>query len=163
MSLKLPNTADVIEILEMMIGESPRLAAGDGVDLAAPPAGTSVSWLATDDGEVLGAIVATLPVAVFLGGTMIMIPAGAQEDQVNAGAASEAVVDAMSEINNMLRGLLNTFRMNTHVSPSKLADFAPPAADDANAWVLNPAQRLDLSGRFPCGTGCMTLLSRDAG
>lgn len=164
MSLKLPNAADVIRTLEMMIGQNPILGeGGEAIDLTNPPRSTFVSWLKTEDGSVLGAIVTSLPAAVFLGGTMIMIPVGGQEDQVTSGEASEATVDAMDEINNMMRGLLNKVHENTHVTPSDIAIYETPADGDENAWILDPAERLDLGGALPYGTGHMTLLSRVAG
>jgi len=161
MTLKLPAAVDVTEILEMCIGANPMLQQVDEpVDLTSPPPGTYVSWLKDDVGEVRGAILASLPAVAYLGGTMIMVPPGAQEEQVKAGAASEAVVDSMAEINNMLRGLFNRIRNNEHVSPADMVLFEAPGPDDPNAWVHAPCERVDMAGSFPYGQGWLTILSR---
>lgn len=163
MSLKLPAAVDITRILEMCIGANPVLKQVEApFDLASPPSGTYVSWLKDDGGEVCGAILASLPAVAFLGGTMIMVPVGGQEEQVRAGKASEAIVDSMAEINNMLRGLFNRIQENEHVSPDEMVLFSSPGADDPNAWVHAPGERLDLAGEFPYGQGRLTVLSRDA-
>ncbi|MCB1151059.1 hypothetical protein KDK88_05890 [bacterium] len=161
MSLKLPTAVDVTRILEMCIGTNPVLKqVEEPFNLASPPAGTYVSWLKDDTNEVRGAILASLPAVAFLGGSMIMVPVGGQEDQVKAGAASEAIVDSMAEINNMLRGLFNRLQENVHVSPAPMVLFKAPGADDPNAWVLSPGERVDMAGSFPYGKGQLTILSR---
>jgi len=161
MSLKLPTAVDVTRILEMCIGTSPVLKqVEEPFDLASPPPGTYVSWLKDDTDEVRGAILADLPAVTFLGGTMIMVPVGGQEDQVKAGAASEAIVDSMAEINNMLRGLFNRLQENDHVSPEPMVLYEAPGADGPNAWVLCPGERVDMAGTFAFGDGRLTILSR---
>lgn len=161
MTLKLPTAVDVTKILEMCIGADPVLKQVDEpFDLASPPAGTYVSWLKDDVGEVRGAILASLPAVAFLGGTMIMVPAGGQEEQVKAGAASEAIVDSMAEINNMLRGLFNRIKDNEHVSPEDMVLFQAPGANDPNAWIHEPGERVDMCADFPFGQGRLTILSR---
>lgn len=162
MTLKLPTPIDVTGILEMCIGQDPILKeGGTPLDLTSPPKGTYVSWLKTDSGEIMGAILASLPAVAFLGGTMIMIPAGGQEDQVKAGTPSDAIVDSMEEINNMLRSLLNKVQENDHVSPSAISQYSPPAEDSTEAWIFNAGSRVDLVGQYSFGEGHLTILSRD--
>jgi len=149
------------DILRMCIGRHPVLEQGkDQFDLRKAPAGTYVSWLKNDAGDVLGAIVSTLPAVAYLGGSMIMIPTGAQKDMVETGCASEAIIDSMAEINNMLRSAFNIVRKNDHVSPSEMVIFTPPAENSEEAWVYAAAKRIDLKGQFPHGAGYMIILSR---
>ncbi len=162
MTLKLPAPIDVTNILKMCIGQDPLLEeSGNPLDLTNPPSGSYVSWLMTDSGEIMGAILASLPAVAFLGGTMIMVPAIGQEDQVKAGVPSEAIVDSMEEINNMLRSLLNQVQKNDHVSPSAITQYSPPAEGSDEAWILTAGERVDLVGQYSFGEGHLTILSRD--
>ena len=160
MSLRLPDASEVVLTLKMAIGEKPPLRQGPpAMDLEKPDRRAFISFLRNDGGGVRGAILVDLNAAVFLGGVMIMMPPAGLEEQVGSGDVSEPILDAMAEINNMLRGVINNCGSNEHVTPDGLQPYSPPEPDGRNAWLLSPAVRLDLTGEFPFGSGTMVILS----
>lgn len=160
MTLTLPQPKAVLDLLSMFIGSRPPLAPGPSVDLTYPLPGTYVTWLQGADGRVEGAIFSDLATSLYLGGELLMMPQPALQEMMNSGEASEAVLDALGEVFNNVRGLLNRIEMNPHVSPTDPVIYEALEPGDPNAWVLQPSRRIDLRGNTKFGPGTLTLLSR---
>ena len=159
MSLKLPDPQALRDALGMILDDAcPLQPAATPIDLAARPGTVRGALLLDDDGEPQGAVLADVAATVYLGGSLIMIPAGAQQDQVAADAPAEAVLDAMAEVVNILRGSINAVPGNPHVSPGPLSSL--PELTAAHPWLVEPTARLDLAGPLPCGEGCLVVLAR---
>ena len=160
MTLTLPEPKAVLDLLTMFLGDRPPLAPGEGPNLRQPAFGTYVSWLKTVDGTVEGAIFTDLSASLYLGGGLIMMPEAALRDMLSEGAASEAVLDGLSEIFNNLRGQLNRINMNPHVSPTDPVAYEPPADDAPEAWIFDSEKRIDLRGQTAFGPSTITLVGR---
>lgn len=160
MTLTLPQPKAVLDLLSMFIGSRPPLAPGPSLDLAYPLPGTYVTWLKGANGQVEGAIFSDLAASLYLGGELLMMPPAALNEMMATNEASEAVLDALGEVFNNVRGLLNRIEMNTHVTPTDPVPYEAPSSDDPNAWVLKPSRRVDLRGNTKFGTASLTLLSR---
>ncbi len=160
MTLALPDTKAVLDLLSMFIGERPPLADGPGIDLAVPPRGTYITWLKGAGGAIEGAIVSDLAASLYLGGELIMMPAPTLMGMKTQGKASDAVLDGLGEVFNNLRGMLNRIEMNPHVTPSEPELYTAPQAGSDAAWILNPSRRVDLRGETPFGVATLGLLSR---
>jgi len=160
-SLILPKARDVVDFAKLLIGRNPMLApASTPLDLAAPPPATFITHLVNNEEQVTGAIVADLAAVLFLAGSLIMMPDHSLKEQFEGGEASEGVIDALDEIFNNLRGLLNKIEDNSHVKPLPCSPYVTPSAEHDHFWVLEPAGRLDLAGSFPFGPGHLLFLSR---
>jgi len=160
MSLRLPDPLALREIITMIVGEDSPLQPTDRAgDFAAADTGTVYGALLRDDqGTIQGAVLADTAAAVHLGGSMIMIPPGAQQEQWRLGSAEEPVLDALAEVINMLRSVINNVSGNPHVAPDPLAPLPELAADQA--WLASPAARVDLAGALPFATARLAVLSR---
>lgn len=157
MTLTLPQPKAVLDLLSMFIGSRPPLAPGPSLDLTYPLPGTYVTWLQGADGQVEGAIFSDLAASLYLGGELLMMPQPALDEMMASGEASDAVLDALGEVFNNVRGLLNRIELNAHVSPTDPVLYEAPAPGD---WVLQPSRRLDLRGNTKFGPASLTLLSR---
>jgi CheY-specific phosphatase CheX len=159
--LCLPRARNVVDFLELLIGHRPEMTKVEsGLDLGYPGVKTYVTYLKDANGHALGAILADLPGTLYLGGGLIMMQPSVLQEQLVEGAASEAVLDALAEIFNNLRGLYNKIMGNQHVSPSPITSFAGAEEDEGLAWMLAPSSRLDLAGNSPYGPGHLVLLGR---
>ncbi|MCP4571658.1 MAG: 2'-5' RNA ligase family protein [bacterium] len=159
MSITLPDAINVTQLLEMLVGKPSGLVRGGGeLDVTQAPAGTYVSFLVDSEGNKVGAIVADLTAALHLGGSMIMLPEGALKEEQARGQAPESVVDAIGEIFNNLRALVNRNDRNPHVTPSDPVLLADTAPGDV-ARLGEAAKSLTLGGATPFGQGNVVLLS----
>ncbi len=159
MSLKLPEPAALLEILETILdGPTPLRPAEEPFDFRGSDQAIYVSLLRDDEGGVQGAVVADAAATIFLGGALIMVPAGAQQEQWRQGRAEESITDAMSEIVNMLRSVVNGVSGNPHVAPDPLV-LLDELAEEVD-WLPSPTGRLDLAGELPFATGHLSILAR---
>lgn len=159
MSIALPDATNVTDLLEMLVGKPSGLdPEGGELDVLAPPPGTYISYLVDGEGTRLGAILADLSAALHLGGSMIMLPESALKEEAAKGEATEAIVDAIGEIFNNVRGLVNRFEKNPHVKPGD--PVLVSSLDPAEAALLATSTKsLSLSGETPYGPGHVLLLS----
>lgn len=161
MSLVLPKKVHVTDCLETLIGRDAGLRPAEAPsDLSEPAPGSYLTMLSNDEGEVEGAIVVNLAAALHLGGTMIMLPVGALQEQAAEDKASEAVVDALGEIFNNLRGLINKTGDNPHTVPSPINMLWPLLEREENAWLAKAEERLDYTGQTPFGPGWLAIAAR---
>ena len=159
MTLTMPDTKEILGLVELLIGEKPVFRLGQGWDLTQPKEGAYITFLQGRDNRVEGAIIADLPATLYIGGKLILLPEATLVDQMNSGEADEPIIDALTEVINNLRTLFNKIDMNPHVAPTKTYPFQVPAEDDFVAWILNPGKRLDYVGKTIFGPATLTLIA----
>jgi hypothetical protein len=159
-TLTLPQPKAVLDLLSMFIGSRPPLAPGPSLDLACPSPGTYATWLKGANGQVEGAIFSDLAASLYLGGELLMMPPATLQEMMAEGEASDAVLDALGEVFNNVRALLNRIEMNTHVTPTDPMIYEAPDPNGPDGWVLNPSRRVDLRGNTKFGPASLTILSR---
>ncbi len=160
MSITLPELNAVSKSLGVLLGTDLAFSAGAPVDLAGAGDGAYVSYLTDDVGAVVGAIMADLPAALYLGGTLIMLPAGSLSEQLRSGEASEAALDGLSEVFNTLRSAVNHIPGNPHVCTTNVIPLGESTASDEGEWLSSAADRMDLVADLPLGEGRLTFLVR---
>lgn len=152
MTVTMPKTSAFIDMLEMILGDRPPLnETGEAWDLSKVSDGTYVTWLRNAAGERRGAVVTNINATCYLGGKLVMMPEAGLGDQAKSRQAEEIVVEAVEEIVNMMRSVINKQAGNEHVSPEPTQPMTPVAADGPEAWVLAPSTRLDLAGECSFG------------
>ena len=159
MALALPQRQDIAKILNILLGKNPEFKEAEAADLAQPAQGTYISHLVDDEGHLVGAIVADLTTALYLGGALIMLLEASLKSQLTQGEAPEVVVDGLSEVFNMIRGAINRIGGNLHVGYTN-AQLLKGAAGEDTEWVTSPADRLDLALGSSLGEGKLILLAR---
>ena len=159
MTLTLPETKEVLDLVELLIGEKPVFRPGKGWDLTEPMPGAYITFLQAKDNSVEGAIITDLAATLYIGGKLILLPEAGLKEQFNQGEADEPVVEALTEVINNLRTLYNNIDLNPHVAPTQTFPYQVPGEDDFVAWVRNPSRRLDLVGETVFGTATLTLIA----
>jgi hypothetical protein len=159
-SLALPRTKEVLEVVELLIGEKPALEPGQSWDLSHPGPGCCITFLQGKTRAIEGAIITDLAATLYIGGKLILLPEATLLDQAQIGAANAPVIEAITEVVNNLRTLFNNIRKNPHVAPTATFPYQVPAAGDYVAWLLKPTERMDYVGDTPFGRANLTLLAR---
>ena len=159
MTLTWPNTKDILSLVEMLIGEVPVFAEGQGWDLMNPRGGTYITFLQARDQAIEGAVITDLPATLYIGGKLLMLPSATARDLMRAGQASEPVIEALTEVINNLRTLFNKIDLNPHVAPTATFPYQVPGPRDFVAWVRNPGQRIDYVGETEFGLATLTLIA----
>jgi hypothetical protein len=96
-----------------------------------------------DNDQTVGAIVMDLKAAVFLGGTLMMLPRAEIEQQLKSLSPGEDSIAASAEICNALSGAINGFQ-DQHVRAGRLEKFEFKTW----SWVTTAADRRDLEDSF---------------
>ena len=159
MTLTLPETTEIMELVELLIDEVPLFKEGQGWDLTQPNPGAYITFLQGRDNVVEGAIVTDLAATLYIGGKLILAPDATLKEQQLAGEPAEAVVEAVNEVVNNLRTLFNNIDLNPHVAPTQTFPYQVPGPNDFVAWVLNPSKRVDYVGDTVFGPATMTLIT----
>ena len=159
MTLTLPETKDVLDLVELLIGEKPVFKPGEGWDLTKSNQGAYITFLQGKDNEVEGAIVTDLAATLYIGGNLILLPEATLREQYHARKADEPVVEALNEVINNLRTLYNAIDLNPHVAPTQTFAYQVPGPDDFVGWILNPGRRVDLVGETSLGKATLTLIA----
>lgn len=159
MTLTLPQTTEIMELVELLIDEKPEFKIGQGWDLTQPNPGATITFLQGRDNAVEGAIVTDLAATLYIGGKLILLPEVTLKDQFKTGRAAEPVVEALNEVINNLRTLYNNIDLNPHVAPTQTFPYQVPGPDDFVAWILNPSKRIDYVGDTVLGPATMTLIA----
>lgn len=160
MALTFPKTKEILDLVELLIGEKPVFRKGKSWDLSDPEEGCYITFLQGKDKAVEGAIITDLPATLYIGGKLILLPESTLQDQAQNGEAEEPIVEAVTEVINNLRTLFNNIELNPHVAPTKTFPYQVPTEDDYVGWILNPGKRVDYSGDTAYGPATLTLLSR---
>jgi hypothetical protein len=159
-ALTFPKTKEILDLVELLIGEKPVFKKGDGWDLNNPEEGCYITFLQGKDKTVEGAIITDLPATLYIGGKLILLPDAGLKDQALKGEADEQIIEAVTEVVNNMRTLFNNIKLNPHVAPTATFAYQVPTADDYVGWILDPGERVDLVGETGFGAATMTLLSR---
>ncbi|MBU8869968.1 MAG: hypothetical protein KOO60_03725 [Gemmatimonadales bacterium] len=159
MTLTIPETKEILDLVELLIGEKPVFRQGEGWDLTKPEPGTYITFLQGRDNQVEGAILTDLAAALYIGGKLILLPEATLMDQMKAGEAEEPIVEAVTEVINNMRTLFNNIDLNPHVAPTATFLYQVPAEDDFVAWIINPRKRVDYVGKTTFGQATLTLIA----
>ncbi len=159
MTVVLPETKEILDLVELLIDEKPVFRVGKGWDLSQPKPGSYITFLQGRDNAVEGAIITDLAATLYIGGKLILLPEASLQDQFNSGQAEEPVVEALTEVINNLRTLYNNIDLNPHVAPTQTFAYQVPGPDDFVAWVLNPSKRVDYVGETAYGSATLTLIA----
>lgn len=142
--LKLPKALDLVRCIEQLIGGNVSAkAVAKPLDVASGEK-FYISALVDDEDRVLGAIIMDTMGAVFLGGTLLMVPEAELNSQVRSRLPSEDSMAASSEVCNALSGSVNNVPDNAHVrtkylEPLKLEDYP---------WLKKPREQMTLEDTF---------------
>ncbi len=159
MTLVMPETKEILDLVELLIGEKPVFRQGKGWNLSEPEPGTYITFLQGRDNQVEGAILTDLPAALYIGGKLILLPDATLMDQMNSGEAEEPIIEAVTEVINNMRTLFNKIEVNPHVAPTATFLYQVPAEDDFVAWIINPGKRVDYVGKTIFGQATLTLIA----
>jgi len=159
-ALTFPKTKEILDLVELLIGEKPVFRKGKGWDLSDPDEGCYITFLQGKDKTIEGAIITDLSATLYIGGKLILLPEATLQDQSQNGEAEEPIVEAVTEVVNNLRTLFNNIDMNPHVAPTKTYEYQVPEPDDLVGWLLEPAKRIDYVGDTAYGPGTLTLVSK---
>ncbi|MCB1183564.1 hypothetical protein KDM41_09020 [bacterium] len=159
MPLTFPKTKEILDLVELLIGEKPVFRKGEGWDLTSPDEGCYITFLQGKNKKVEGAIVTDLPATLYIGGKLILLPESQLMNQAQDGEADQPIVEALTEVVNNLRTLFNNIDMNPHVAPTKTYEYVVPTEDDLVGWILNPGKRVDYVGETKFGKATLTLIA----
>jgi hypothetical protein len=142
--LKLPKALDLIRCIEQLIGgQVSAKSIPKHVDVDSGET-FYVSLLIDDESRVLGAIVMDIMSAVFLGGTLLMVPEGELNSQVRSRTPSEDSMAASSEVCNALSGSINNVPDNAHIRTK----YLEPLNLEEQQWLKKPRDRMTLEDTF---------------
>lgn len=161
MSIQFPEVADINKTLGTLLARPVDLAVATapGPAVSGQSQGYFGSALLDDGGQSRGLFLADMVATVFLGGTLMMMPAGALGQQVRSRKPEPVVIESLSEVLNNLTGLLNYFPENPHLR----SDPAGPLAslEGVGEWMGSPGSRRDLVGKLgDLGEGRLIILMR---
>lgn len=159
MTLTLPDTKEILDLVGLLIDEKPVFRVGQGWDLTKPKPGSYITFLQGRDNAVEGAIITDLAATLYIGGKLILLPDATLMDQFKSGQADEPVIEALTEVINNLRTLYNNIDLNPHVAPTQTFAYQVPGPDDFVAWILNPSKRVDYVGETNFGPATLTLIT----
>ncbi len=159
MTMIIPEANEVLELVEMLIGEEPVFNIGEGWDLLSPPKGSYITFLQGNNHAVEGAVITDLPATIYIGGKLIMLPETSAQEQLKAGKASEPIIEAVNEVINNVRTLFNDIESNPQVTPTKTVPYVVPEPDDFVGWIHKPGSRVDYIGQTELGAATMILIT----
>ncbi len=159
MTMIMPESAEILDLVELLIGEKPVFSMGNGWDLMAPPQGSYITFLQGRDHAIEGAIITDLPATLYIGGKLIMLPEDAAQEQLKNNEASESVIEAVNEVINNMRTLMNNIDANPQVAPTRTLPYQVPAPEDFVGWIHQPGLRIDYTGETELGTATMILVA----
>ena len=156
--IELPHPKDVRDLLHDLMGRDVDV---NVIDAWVPtPRDCAALGEFVDDGMRLRAVmVVDLPLAVYCGAAVGLLPAGGAHDMIDERDHSPTVLENLYEVLNVMSALLN-FGDNDHV---KIAGMYPPGAEfpqDSVQLVQGLIARLDLGVSIDgYGAGRMGLIA----
>jgi hypothetical protein len=142
--LELPPMSELAKCVVLLIGGDVSVKEGD------PPFSVNrttkdcyAASILDDNDQTVGAIVMDLKAAVFLGGTLMMLPRSEIEQQLKSLSPGEDSIAASAEICNALSGAINGSQ-DQHVRAGRLEKFEFKTW----SWVTTAADRRDLEDSF---------------
>lgn len=103
----LPSRQAVRETFEMLMGRPVKVGNGDRVTLDLPTGPISVGTILDDHGRLAATVAADLPLAVYAGACLGLLPAGGAEDMVTAKELTATIGENFYEVLNVLSGAFN--------------------------------------------------------
>ena len=149
---KLPNPGELNESLEMILGESAKIAECDA--LGANSASHAAEFKNRQD-EVVAYCLCDLPIAAGLGAALSMVPPGAAEDMVEEGTLTEMAAANLYEVMNIFSALY----MDDSTAHLKLTAVA--AANDTDVSLEGETHEITYNldaGRY--GQGKVRFISK---
>jgi hypothetical protein len=144
LQLELPPVSELAKCVVLLIGGDVSVKDGE------PPLGVNrttkdcyAASILDDNDQTVGAVVMDLKAAVFLGGTLMMLPRSEIEQQLRSLSPGEDSIAASAEICNALSGAINGFQ-DQHVRAGRLEKFEFKTW----SWVTAAADRRDLEDSF---------------
>lgn len=142
--LKLPPIHELAKCVALLVGGEVTAKAGD------PPLAMNrttkdcyAASILDDKDETVGMIAMDLKAAVFLGGTLMMVPRMELEQQLKSLTPAEDSIAASAEVCNALSGAINGFQ-DQHVRVGGLQKFEFKTW----SWVTKADERRDLEDSF---------------
>ncbi|MCA8953757.1 MAG: hypothetical protein KDE27_29870 [Planctomycetes bacterium] len=159
-ALKLPKPSGIGAVMSQLVDGAPAFArGGDDFDYCSD-AKSYTAVLLDDQNQPIGALIADLVAAVYLGGNFMMAPEDALAEQVKSKQAGDATIMAFSEIANIITTSFNALDGNPHVRSCPATDTAKVLATELGSWMKAPGKRTDVVADFPWGKGRLILVSR---
>jgi hypothetical protein len=151
-----PTLKAVRDVLTDLLGREVHVAGGEPVALH--PQRTSVAEYRNDFGAPVAVAVLDLPLAGALGGALGLLPPGGVEDMVDENDLSEAVIENLHEILNVLAGVFNAAG-KTHLKLGALHRPGDEVSPEVAQLAATMGRRLDINievSRY--GTGNLSLV-----
>jgi hypothetical protein len=142
--LKLPKALDLVRCIEQLIGANVSAKAVPNDLKVDSGEKLYISALIDDEDRVLGAIVMDIMGAVFMGGTLLMVPEAELNSQVRSRTPSEDSMAASSEVCNALSGSINNVPDNAHVRTKYLEQLKV----QDYPWLKKPREQMTLEDTF---------------
>jgi hypothetical protein len=142
--LELPPVSELAKCVVLLIGGDVSVKEGEqsfGVNRTTKDC--YAASILDDNDQTVGAILMDLKAAVFLGGTLMMLPRSEIEQQLRSLSPGEDSIAASAEICNALSGAINGFQ-DQHVRAGRLEKFEFKTW----SWVTAAADRRDLEDSF---------------
>ena len=144
LQLALPPVPELAKCVVLLIGGDVTVHEGDPpLSVNRTTKGCFAASILDDNDQTVGAIVMDLKAAVFLGGTLMMLPRAEIEQQLKSLSPGEDSIAASAEICNALSGAINGFQ-DQHVRVGRLEKFEFKTW----SWVTSTADRRDLEDSF---------------
>jgi len=142
--LALPSVGELAKCVALLIGgDVSAQQAAEELAVNRTTRDCYAAALLDDSEQTVGVIVMDLKAAVYLGGTLMMLPKSELESQLRAHTPGEDSIAASAEICNALAGAINGAQ-DQHVRVGALGKFEFKSW----SWVAQPAERRDLEDSF---------------
>ena len=144
MLLALPSVGELAKCVALLIGgDVSAREAADEFPVNRTTRDCYAAALLDDNEQTVGMILMDLKAAVYLGGTLMMLPKSELESQLRAHTPGEDSIAASAEICNALAGAINGAQ-DQHVRVGALGKFEFKSW----SWAAQPAERRDLEDSF---------------
>lgn len=158
MSLQLPVPKEVRDLFEDLLGRP--ITVGTANPVLAEDIKTTLVSLYTDAQKKLWAVVGMdLPLTVYSGAAIGLLPPGGAQDCVEDGVVTEIVAENVREVCNIMTSLLNR-EGGPHLKLYQVVLPGEQVPSDAGALLLALGRRLDLTvdvGGYGSGRVSVTL------
>lgn len=143
LELQLPPVADLARCISLLIGGDVSVQAGSALPLNRTTRDCYAAAILDGSDRSVGLVVMDLKAAVFLGGTLMMLPRTELDQQLASASPGEDSIAAAAEICNALAGAVSGAQAR-QVRAGNLEKFDFRRA----SWVTDPADRRDLEDSF---------------
>ncbi|MEZ4331009.1 MAG: hypothetical protein R3F35_04620 [Myxococcota bacterium] len=137
-----PKLNEVAQQLEPLMGRATKVTAASGPNKL--EASCQTARYVTRDDKLAALCQVDVGLAAALGAALALLPAGAAEDAAKAGKLPDNLLDAFSEVANILAGVLCVDGA-LHVRWTTVAQSQAELSADDKALLAKPASRLDVT------------------